>query len=426
MLSPLVIAQIETELTVTKTIPLQKVEEAKPHLVHQAVKDAIVQYSTEMDFDATAFEKKLGEKFLVHFKDYKKRRMTAKFGKNYDKTLGDEQKKAFLDHLEAQREDQYIKFTKFDRLLDSYAFRQIENDPATPHLWKAIVVIKLNREKLEKYNLRLLADGSKHYSRVHLISEINLLGMSWSELAVEKSAIFTDPLMSSWQKWLTTNQPINVEEITLCTGNCLEDFGEWQQMAQEERMTIPEHLLNSLWLRVSFNLRKVFFMAAINEWKFEWDGSVVLLDANTKKIISSHTLSSESKTWLGLGAKELNSALASAMYRSPLDALSKVVRKVQETPRLNQLNRLVVQGHRHLGDVLFLTDLLKKMGSKINLELSMDLFSRNEAQLLCFYQGEEKSFTDLLSQVKELKSSHSYSVVNEFTGVHHVLKLIAE
>ena len=71
-------------------------------------------------------------------------------------------------------------------------------------------------------------------------------------------------------------------------------------------------------------------------------------------------------------------------------------------------------------------DMLRKEGSKLNFEVQIDLFDQKETQLLCFYQGEEKSFTDLLSQVKELKSSQSYRLVNEFTGIHHVLKLVAE
>jgi hypothetical protein len=114
------------------------------------------------------------------------------------------------------------------------------------------------------------------------------------------------------------------------------------------------------------------------------------------------------------------------MYASPLAAFNKAVKKLQESSRLNRLSRLVISGHKHLGDVSDLMKLLKKEGQNLGLELQWDLFTQKEAQLLCFYQGEEKSFTDLLSRIKELKSSHSYNVVNEFTGVRHVLKLIAE
>ena len=68
---------------------------------------------------------------------------------------------------------------------------------------------------------------------------------------------------------------------------------------------------------------------------------------------------------------------------------------------------------------------LKARGSSLGLDVQMDFFKSSEAQILCFYQGEEKSFTDLLSQLKELKLSQSYKLVNEFNGIH-ILKLVTE
>ena len=127
-----------------------------------------------------------------------------------------------------------------------------------------------------------------------------------------------------------------------------------------------------------------------------------------------------------LEQKDLNSSMVSSMFRSPMDSFTKINRKIQDSPRLNRLTRLVVSGHKNLGDVISLIDLLKKNSTTSSLELSLNAFSTKQAELLAFYQGEEKSFTDLLSRVKELKSSHSYSLVNEFSGVHHELKLVAE
>jgi hypothetical protein len=79
-----------------------------------------------------------------------------------------------------------------------------------------------------------------------------------------------------------------------------------------------------------------------------------------------------------------------------------------------------------MGDVLALIETLKSRGAAIGLEIKLDKMSSGEAEVICFYQGEEKSFTDLLSKVKELKSSTSYQVVDEFNGSVHVLKLVGE
>ena len=418
--------QIEAQKNVVLEIPTKKVPEVKLFLIHAAVMETIAEHSKELGFSGEEFKNKLEGKFETYFNGFKERKISEKFGKDYSTNLTDDQKKTFLAGLDSNRPLEFVKFSKLDRLLDSYAFRQMTNEPDDGQSWKAAIVLKLNISKAQKHYSRLSNSETKQYSNIQILTEITPMGFSWSDLELETSTSFTDPMMTSWSTWFSNNHPSNVEEVILCNDECLQDFSEWQLIPQEEGMTIPENLLNSLWLKISFNLRKVSYRAGISEWEFEWDGSVVLLDVNTKKNLFSYTMKTERKVWRGLDQKTLNSALVSSMYRSPLDALSKVVRKIQDTPRLNHLGRLIVQGHRNMGDVLLLIDLLKKEGSKIGLELSPDLFTRNEAQLLCFYQGEEKSFTDLLSEVKELKSSQSYRLVNEFTGVHNVLKLIAE
>lgn len=426
IIAPMTWAQIETEKTVSQTINVAKADEAKPYLLHHAVMDAITQYSTEMGIDSGTLKSKLDEKFSRYFEAHKERKIAEKFGKNYAATLSEDEKKNFLDGVNKERNLEFIRYAKLDQLLDSYAFKQIGNDPAAPESWKGTVVLNLNRPKVLKFYTRMTSTSDKQYSKLQILSDINLIGMSWTDLGLEAESTFTDPLLRSWLKWYSANLPENVEDVSLCTGSCIQEFSQWQQLPQEEGMTVSENILNGLWLKISFNLRKVSFISSINEWQFEWDGSVVLLDVNTKKIVSSYNMLPETKTFRNLEQKALNSALASSMYRSPLDPLSKITKKIQETPRLNRLSRLGIQGHKHLGDVLSLIELLKKEGGNLNLELQIDLFTQKEAQLLCFYQGEEKSFTDLLSRVKELKSSHSYSLVNEFTGIHHVLKLIAE
>lgn len=426
IVAPMTWAQIETEKNVSQTINVAKADEAKPYLLHQAVMDTIVQYSTEMGIDSGVFKSRLEEKFARYFEAFKSRKIAEKFGKKYAAALSEEDKKIFLEGLDKNRNLEFIQYAKLDQLLDSYAFKQIESDPAKPQDWKAAIVLNLNRPKVLRMYARLTSTNDKQYSKLQILSDINLIGMAWTDLGVDSETTFTDPLLKSWFKWYSANLPENVEEVSVCTGSCVQEFTRWQELPQDQGLTVSENILNGLWLKISFNLRKTSYIASINEWQFEWDGSVVLLDVNTKKIVSSYTMLPETKTFRNLDQKALNSALASSMYRSPLEPLSKLTKKIQETPRLNRLTRLGIQGHKHLGDVLSLMDMLKKEGGNLGLELQIDLFTQKEAQLLCFYQGEEKSFTDLLSRVKELKSSHSYSLVNEFTGIHHVLKLIAE
>jgi len=71
-------------------------------------------------------------------------------------------------------------------------------------------------------------------------------------------------------------------------------------------------------------------------------------------------------------------------------------------------------------------DQLKTRGSSLGLEVFLDSFTKNQALFNCFYLGEEKSFNDLLSSIKELKSSNTYQLVHDYTGGRHEMKLVTE
>lgn len=418
-------AQIKTESVVTVSEAGKKPSETKAELLHEAILDSISRYSTELGINATEFKNKLTEKFNSYFEGFKERKLSQDLGKNYTKELSPEQRASIMAGLESHREEEFIRYARLERLLDSHAFKSLEKIPES-QIVKGTIVLNLNRGRLEKFYKRLLSDDNKQYSKVMILPEINLIGMSWGELDIEKSTLFTDPILNSWSKWFTANQPSNLEEVIKCQDGCVEGFNNWLQIPQDEGMQVPELIRDSLWLKVLYHVRKVSFVPDINEWKFEWEGSLVLLDANTKLLLSSSTIPTQTRTWRGLDQKDLNSKLASALYRGALEGMTRFSKKIEESSRFNRLGRLVITGHKNIGDVLSLIELLRKEGSKLYLELKLDYFSQNEANLIYFYQGEEKSFTDLLSGVKELKSSHSYQVVNEYTGVHHLLRLIAE
>ncbi len=266
---------------------------------------------------------------------------------------------------------------------------------------------------------------TKKIPKLFLVSDIDLIGLTWSDLALENGSRFSNPLIASWVKWALPLVSDKVEEVLPCVDDCRDAFYQWLQIPQDGKMEVPVDYVNSFWLRISFKLRKLNHDTDINEWSFEWEGSAVLLDANLKEAIAIRSIETEKKTLRGLDQKTLNSVLASSIYRSALDHLQRAVLKLKESERPDRLTRIIVKGQKNVTDLFSLIELLRKEGAPLKLTAKLDVFGPKEAQILCFYKGEEKSFTDLLSRLKELKSSQSYGLVNEITGIHHVLKLVA-
>jgi hypothetical protein len=266
------------------------------------------------------------------------------------------------------------------------------------------------------------AAPEKPFSRLLLISEVDPYLFSWKDLGLDNEKSFVSALENSWLKWFNENLPQTVGQVILCDENCMDFYRKWFE-THFDQLVIPEEYKNALILRTNMLIRK---SVAVWDVKLEWEGRTVLQDVNTKKIMAASTLAAESRTFRDQDQKTINSGLASSMFRSAIPFFMDYRKQLEGVKGFNRVSRLVIRGHHRLGDVLELMQVLKARGNSLGLDLHLGSFTKDEVQLICYLRGEEKSFMDLLSSIKELKSSHSYTLVNEFTGVHHVIKLVAE
>lgn len=262
------------------------------------------------------------------------------------------------------------------------------------------------------------------YSRMYILGEVTPLGFEWKELGLERETQFTSPLLKSWEKWLKENLPKNVGEVKICEAECLVYHSQWEEKNPEAVVAAPDpQYENTLWLKISLNLRR----SVVNSIQdYTWDGRVLLLDGNTKKSLVNTALPKETKEWMNLPQAEINTGLVSRVYKTPLGAFPAMIQKTEASLPLNRVIRLVITGQRHMGDVSKLVELLQTRGSSLGLQVEMSEFDSKAAVMKGYFRGEEKSFTDLLSQVKELKSSYNYSLVNEVTDQGHVIRMVKQ
>lgn len=262
------------------------------------------------------------------------------------------------------------------------------------------------------------------YSRIFILGEVNPLGFDWKDLGLERETQFTSPLMKSWEKWLKEHLPKNVGDVKICEAECLTYHSQWEEKSPEENIAaLDPQFENTLWLKVSLTLRRSVLN---NIQSYQWEGRVLLLDGNTKRSLVNVDLPKEMKEWMNLPQAEINTALVTRVYKTPLGAFPGMIQKTETTLPLNRVVRLVITGQRHMGDVTKLVELLQTRGSSLGLQVEMSEFGPKEALMKGYFRGEEKSFTDLLSQVKELKSSYNYSLVNEITDTGHVIRMVKQ
>lgn len=278
-----------------------------------------------------------------------------------------------------------------------------------------VVVPVLSRGADESAPAEVIPNG------VWIVADITPLDFTWNNLGLEHESSFTTPLIESWRKWLQENQ--TAKAVHGCLDQCLTFHSQWLDQGAPllKGQILPPEYAGGLWLKLSIKLRRDQYSG-----KFQWEGSAVLMDINSKLLILSSDLPREERSWIGLAQKELNSQLATRIYQSALPALKVVAGKLPEELSYSKASYLVIRGGKQMGDALKLVEILKNRGQKVGLVVRWEYSQQSEARFHVFYRGEEKSFTDLLSQVKELKSSHSYEISYERAGPDHVLTLNAQ
>ena len=317
-----------------------------------------------------------------------------------------------------------MKYSRVFDIIKTHTFSALSQESPGSKRWSAKIDVEIDKTKLEKLLRKVISDEKKSIPKVLLLLEIDPYQFSWEDLGLESEKIFMAPISLAWQKWMNENLPSTVEEVQICDESCLRFYSNWS--ASTNSVDSTEEYVDAAFLKINFQLKRIAHDPQLLEDRFEWEGRTVLQDVNTKRILSSFSLPPETRTFRQQDLKSINSSLASNLYRSPLTAFMQFNRKLEEKVGFNRASKLVIKGQHNLGDVIAFMEAIKMRGALLGLEVNLDSFSRDQADLVCFYRGEEKSFTDLLSAIKELKSSHRYSLVDEFTGVHYVIKLISE
>jgi hypothetical protein len=418
-------AQLLNTVELTEKLSVSDEAAAQKELLHKATLKSFEKFIPALGYKYNEFDEKLDAEFKEYFNNYKEKKIIEKFGASHKTNLSETERAAFLNNLDKEKHDLFIQFSRTAAVLRSHSIAQIQQNEKDPFTWTAKINLDVDKIKLERFLNKIMKGENKPFSKIIIITEINSQDFTWPDLGLDNEKVFTNPLNNSWLKWFNENPPSTVEEVVLCDEACMNYYIKWSE-TQLSQISVPEEYRNSVFLIVNMQVKRVVLIENLQEIKFEWQGRTLLHDLATKRILESFTLPTEKRTFRQLDQKAINSGLVSSLYRSPLTAFMQFSKKLEEKVGFNRVSKLVIKGYRHIGDVMALNETLKTRGTSLGLNIDIESFSKDEANLLCFYRGEEKSFTDILSGLKEVKSTHGYTLVNEFTGVHHVIKFVTE
>ncbi len=418
-------AQTSQEAEVKLKTKTKDSELIKESLLFQASLIVVEKLAPEFQVNFLEFKKKLDLKFQDFFKNYKSKKLAERFGSSYADTLTTEEKGLFLQTLALKEEELYQNYSGFLIAIKSQKVKNLKQDPADPESWSASYELELDKTRLASIFKRVMGEDSSVVSRLYLYTELDNLSFQWEEMNLSESSHFIYPIQTSWVQWFKDNLGTLFDDIQICQQKCLQFYRDWSS-AEATQLSIPLEYSDAQLLRIHLKLKKELADPSLHESSFSWEGRAILQDINTKKILGSFTLPTESKTFKNLDQKSLNSSLASYLYRLPLTAFLQFKNTLNSNKAPAKVVPIILKGFRHLGDVQGYITALKNRGNLLGLDVVLSSFSKDEAFLTCYFRGEEKSFSDLLSDIKELKLSQTYNLIGDFSGVHHTIKFVTE
>ncbi len=418
--------QITETISVNEKLNSSNRETAQKEMIFHATLKLIEIKSSDLGQNFATLNSKLTESFNEYLSSYKERKLIEKFGPNYAQILKEEGKSAFLQEISNDEKKLFINFSNILSLVESYKFKELIQDKIDPNTWSAKVELVLDKNKIEKFFQRVLNNEKKLLSKIFIITDIVPLQFKWEDLSLENELSFIDPLNRYWLKWFAENSLTNIEDVVICSGDCNLFYNKWVDSVAGE-LSIPEEFYNSAFLKITVNLLRSNTAGPLKEETFKWEGRVVVQDIQTKQIIANSTIFPESRKFISLSHKATNSALASSISRLPLPLFLQLNQKITDKKMgVTRSKKLVLTGYKNSGDVFSFVKMIKDRGNLLSLDVSIDNFSKDQTIINCFYKGEEKSFTDLLSSIKELKSYNNYALLNDFNGAQSVIKFVAE
>lgn len=384
----------------------------KKQVIHQGFLDVISKELESMGLNKDLFWQKYEEKFTARFSPVESS-LREKY-KIDSAEVTKKQKEDFAKKLRFKKLRMKIKQGNLGRIIQSYSIIRYTRSQQDPRSRYVRLEAKVNRNLLSKiYYNYVRGKKSSDYGSLFLNIKYNLPGTSFTDLGVEKSKDFTDEVNNHWLKWFSENKPGNIANVEFLNEDKLKRIQQYFKLPYERMLSeIPEVFVNSLYLEIVINIEKVGESQKFKEYEFKFSGGGYLLDLQSNKILSTLSLSTESKKYRHLEFNKLSSVIANHVYRMPLSQLTSLKSKIKDIPPLNSIHRVSLYDFHNMGEVDILIDLLKSKGIKYSVDAKLESMGTNRAELVVFMDGELTDLKSLLSGLKAAKKGLTFDLID--------------
>jgi hypothetical protein len=316
------------------------------------------------------------------------------------------------------------QFYDLSRFFSSVTYKNLKPHEQKINFWEITIIGQIDEALVKTWALNYVSKTKHKYQKLWLRLNLELEGFNWDDLKLTSENDFTKSFIPLWINYLRDLKGFDVSEILFCHEDCQQNHKNWESINPKNMISeIPLHFKNSILLTQNIKIVRSTVEGAFKEYKFQLSGGFILEDLDSKNVIYYVDAKPETKSFNVKNQKELNSALASTVYRFPLGYLIEF--KNSQKNKTDQMTQfLTIRGGKGLSEIYKIKEAIEIEGAGMGIEIKLDLYSQSEAKLKITLQNEAKKIKDLIQSTKaiELKCGRKFEVKEE--GDQTILQLL--
>lgn len=387
----------------------------KEELIHLGFQDVISKKLEASGLNKELFWEKYNTQLQAAFKVVEEN-LRKKF--QMDEKPSPAQKESFVRELRQKKLVFKRRFGNLARVITSYSIDKTSRSAQNPKIRYIKLHAKVDEKLLTKiyYNY---VQGKKtgDYGTLYIHVDYKLENANYTELGISNEGDFANVVNNAWLKDFARNKPGNIKNIEILQGQKLDSLMEYLKLPYERMIQeIPAEFVNSLYLKIDIDIKKVSADLDVNKYEFEFNGGLFLQDLQNLQILSSANFDSDIKDFtLTNKNSKLGNMIATFVYKIPMNAFREVNSSIKNIPPMTSIQRLALYDFQNIKSVYELMDTLKNKGIKYSLNARLESIGNSKAEIIVFYDGVETDLKALLSSIKSAKSGQTYDVIDSDT-----------
>ena len=394
----------------------------KKQLIYAAVKDIITKELSKMGHNSEVFWAKYNEKFEDYFASIKEN-LDKSYGITSSETkLTGKKKERYENSLRSKKLTIKARYGKLQKIMSSYSVKKMSRSPQFPNSRYMNIQAKIDLKMLNDMFYGYTRGGEKRiYNNLFVTVDFSMREMSWQDLGVELESDFTSVLKEHWKRWFEDKFKGKVNNVIITTideqekleshlkmlseaSSSLNQISSIEKDIQEEQesalLSVDDQLKDSLWMKVKVNVSKVAEDQTFKKRTFLFGGEYLLFDLKSNRLASHYDFISEEATFST--TKDLSSNSASLVYRLPVAKWESLIRDISHFPLGRKSFRVDLVGANSVKQIDEVDKYLSSMGLTHGLNVKVESFNRDRAQLRVFFKGSIDDLKGTLLRTKGL------------------------